>query len=179
MKKFFPLVVSCFLFGCVAEDVSTSISSADTSSGGDTAKVEFETKAVRLSQDVVSVDQSADITSVVLPVECTVSCDDGKACTDDSCDTKNGQCVNTSKDWDCLECKEDWDCKLIVNTCHDDKLWHWDGWTGVCQSNHTCISTHYTQPCPDDGNPCTTEGCGYDDGDEICLHTAIPNCTSP
>ncbi len=177
MKIFFLTMVSLFTFGCMAEEFSDSgqVSVADAA-GGDATKVEFETKAVRLQQaDVASADQSADTTSVGAPIACTVSCDDGNACTDDTCDTKVGQCVYTSKGWDCWPCKTDLDCKLGMKTCQDGMI-HKDGYD-TCKPDKTCLIFHKVEACPDDGNTCTFEECSYnDDNDVICNSIPIKDC---
>ncbi|MCX6779563.1 MAG: hypothetical protein NT034_00050 [Candidatus Magasanikbacteria bacterium] len=88
-------------------------------------------------------------------------------------------CVNV---WavGCMPCDEGDDCQGIVQTCHDgDPLWHYDGWMGKCLPNLTCPEFHKLIAC-DDGNPCTLElGCGYDDGDDVCLSAPITGCTAP
>jgi len=171
------MVFFFLLFGCVAEDISSSVLVADSSSSGDTTKVESETKVVRLQQaDVAtSADQSVDTTPVDVPIDCTISCDDGIACTDDTCDTTIGQCVNTSKGWDCWPCESDEDCKLGMKTCQNDDLIHKDGYD-ICLPNKTCLVFHETEKCPDDGNPCTKEACTTEDDAVFCESTPIVGC---
>ena len=90
----------------------------------------------------------------------TLPCDDGKVCTDDSCDPKSG-CVfviNASAcDADGSVCTEKDSCKngLCIagpkkdcndsNDCTDDS----------CDAKKGCVNAANTAKC-DDGNPCTT-----------------------
>lgn len=119
------------------------------------------------------VDAYGDATVVDAPVSCS-TCDDNNPCTTDSCEA--GQCVHTSKSWDCWPCQSDEDCKIGMKTCQEDGLIHKDGYD-FCLSDKTCHTFHQVEECPDDNDPCTADGCSYnDDNDVICEHQAVPNC---
>jgi len=81
-------------------------------------------------------------------IEINRNCDDGNACTVDSCDPTLG-CVHTA-----LTCQSD--------SCN----------TRVCNSTVGCVSTPVN--C-DDANPCTSDTCSIGTG---CSHTVIPSCGS-
>ncbi len=114
-------------------------------------------------------------TPVDVPIDCTSSCDDNKACTVDTCDMKTGECVNTSKGWDCWPCATDTDCQLGMVTCQDDDLIHEDGYS-VCLPDKTCETFHKATACPDDGNPCTKEACTTEDDFVFCESKPIVGC---
>jgi len=149
------------IVGCVVDEAPLSHVSVASASGG---QPEF---AVLVAADEHPVDAS---------VGCTSSCDDNNACTADICDA--GQCVHQWAEG-CMPCQPGDECGGIVQTCRaGDPIWHYDGWMGKCLSNNTCPEFHKDVAC-DDGDPCTTDGCGYDDGDDVCLSTPITGCTAP
>ena len=92
---------------------------------------------------------------------CTVDseCDDGNVCTDDSCDSGTGTCVNTDNTASC----DDGDACTTADTCSagscvggappncDDANVCTDD---SCDSGTGCVNTNNTAPC-DDGAYCT------------------------
>jgi hypothetical protein len=80
-------------------------------------------------------------------VDCPNNCDDGLACTFDSCNVNDGTCVHTPYD-----CNDN-------NACTTDVC---DPATGTCVSTFAC----------DDGNVCTNDSCAPASG---CVHTANTN----
>ena len=81
-----------------------------------------------------------------------IDCDDGDACTDDSCDPATGTCVNTPN----IDCDDG-------DACTDDSC---DPATGTCVNtpNFDC----------DDGDACTDDSCNPATG--LCEHGASPSC---
>jgi hypothetical protein len=107
-------------------------------------------------------------------------CDDDNECTEDSCDSCNGGCQNTSRPYDCRPC--DWNGApgvCVSGACGENLC------EGVaCDDGNLC--THGECDCRDgtcgfmpvscsDGNSCTEDSCDPDTG---CNHTAYPDGTS-
>lgn len=155
------LVLVLTLSGCIVDE--TSLSPSLTTSAN---KQEF---GVLVSVDGYSL--SPDVTPVNAPAGCTSSCDDGNACTTDTCDVMTGKCTNTSKSWDCWPCATDEDCSLGMVTCQGDGLIHEDGY-GVCLPDKTCEVFHKTKSCDDD-NPCTVDGCTTEDDIVSCENIVV------
>ena len=133
---------------------------------------------------------------VTVPQCAPGSCDDGNACTDDSCEADVG-CVHTALDCDdgnaCTDdsCEADLGCVHTALDCDDGNLCTDDS----CSAAAGCASVASTKPC-DDGDACTvgekcSEGkcgsgkallcddgtaCTVDDCDTAtgCTHDAAP-----
>ena len=76
------------------------------------------------------------LASSFAPCSGASQCDDGDACTVDTCEA--GACVHAA-----LDCGAD--------PCA----------SGTCDPERGCVSAgHYGMPCADDGNPCTLDQCG-------------------
>jgi hypothetical protein len=86
-------------------------------------------------------------------------CDDSDNCTDDWCDIGTGVCHN-----DPVVCPDPDEC----NTAACDPA----GMPGNCDDVQPKPDG---TPCPDDGDPCTTDECIAG----VCEHTPIPNCDIP
>jgi len=98
------------------------------------------------------------IDSCVEPTGCThtaVNCNDGNACTQDLCDVQQG-CVHVA----IAEC-----CRTVADCGHDACT------TGVQCVGNVCTGGQAAS-C-DDADPCTVDGC---DGTTGCTHTAIAGC---
>jgi len=158
------VLLVCVLAGCVVEQ--TPLAPEQTVS----QKQNF---GVLVIADYADAAQSA--TPVDTPISCTSSCDDNNTCTVDTCDTKTGACVNTSKGWDCWPCATDEDCNLGMVTCQGDDLIHEDGYT-ICLPDKTCEVFHKTTKCLDDGNPCTKDACTTEDDFVFCESVKIVGC---
>jgi hypothetical protein len=118
--------------------------------------------------------------STVTVVACPASCDDNNPCTDDSCNTTNGTCINTNDDTnacsDGSECTTNDACVAGAcvggaapncddgNVCTDDS----------CNPNVAggCVNTNNTAPCSD-GSECTT---GDTCSGGACVGGPAPNC---
>jgi hypothetical protein len=96
-------------------------------------------------------------------------CDDGDACTDDSCDPQTGQCVHAPHDCDDNDpctidfCHPQFGCFHAPVVCDDDDLCTTDACnpqTGECE---------FIPIDCDDNNPCTVDSCEAGE----CLHTSI------
>lgn len=74
----------------------------------------------------------------------TVGCDDGNACTDDSCDPQDGGCLGVNDD---------------TNTCSDGNAC----FTGELCSNGSCVPGTTPVDC-NDNNPCTVDSCDPNTG---------------
>ena len=89
-------------------------------------------------------------------------CDDANPCTDDSCDTGTGACINLSNSAPCDDknaCTEDdvcaaKACKGSPLDCDDDVACTQD----TCDPASGCVNSTQGGPC-DDGNPCTLDVC--------------------
>ena len=99
---------------------------------------------------------------------CTTAadCDDGNACTTDSCDA--GACAYATIA-DCVPCTTAADCD-DGNGCSTDTC----SANGVCEhvAQEGCIPCTTAADC-DDRNPCTTDACGAAGS---CQISAIPGC---
>src|SRR5438477_6471677 len=99
---------------------------------------------------------------------CTTAadCDDGNACTTDSCDA--GACAYATIA-DCVPCTTAADCN-DRNPCTTDTC----SANGVCEhvAQEGCIPCATAADC-DDRNPCTTDACGAAGS---CQISAIPGC---
>ncbi len=99
---------------------------------------------------------------------CTTAadCDDGNACTTDSCDA--GACTYATIA-DCVPCTTAADCD-DRNPCTTDTC----SANGVCEhvAQEGCIPCATAADC-DDRNPCTTDACGAAGS---CQISAIPGC---
>ena len=85
-----------------------------------------------------------------------VLCDDNNACTDDACDTGNGQCVSTNDD---------------SNTCTDG-----DG----CSQTDTCQAGQCVGSNPvlcEDSNACTDDACNPETGQCLFIPDASSTCS--
>jgi len=128
------------------------------------------------------------------------TCDDGNACTTDTCDHATGchhtdmpGCCQTAADCnDSNGCTID-GCTQATGTCTHTDLPDCVPCTGVAQcddgdgcTDDSCNAfgrcAHSSRPgcvpCSgpgqcDDGDPCTTDACG---GDGSCTHAAVPSC---
>jgi len=122
---------------------------------------------------------ACDDTSDTKDGVCPATCDDGKDCTDDRCDTETGQCVHVPRDV-AEACRQDSHCDdgdpCTTDTCAFDVA-------GGCPELQRC---HHEQlpgcrSCPqfpsqcDDADPCTTDSCG---ADLICRYTSYDFCDS-
>ena len=118
-------------------------------------------------------------------------CNDGNACTRDSCNIATGQCSNTP----IPGCSEPVCGNGVVEageTCDDGNTVNGDGCSATCQVE-TCTSSaqcNDSNPCTtdacvggvcthtavncNDNNPCTTDGCDAMNG--ACYHTPIAGC---
>lgn len=84
-----------------------------------------------------------------------LDCDDGNACTEDSCDPDTAACENP--------------VLADATTCEVD------GGPGVCEAGLCAAATCQDLDC-DDGNPCTDDEC---DPDSVaCQHLALPDATT-
>ena len=92
--------------------------------------------------DACTTDQCVETVCVFTPIDVPTVCDDGNACTAESCDPATG-CENTP------ECVLDTDCD-DSDACTVD----------TCSADGCCVFTPIDVPrgC-DDGNACTAEGC--------------------
>ncbi|MEM7449618.1 MAG: hypothetical protein AAF355_15390 [Myxococcota bacterium] len=104
-----------------------------------------------------------------------VACDDGIACTSDSCDPNTGGCVSTADDAACTaeangSCDPDNGCQYplcnatncaddtgscTVASCAGDQCVR----TSLCSDSETCCGGECVSLGCDDGNPCTSDSC--------------------
>lgn len=100
-------------------------------------------------------DQDAGpIEADVPPPKCPTNCDDGEACTTDSCNKGTGNCIHAAvaNQTPCLDDGE----ACTADGCVAGKCGH---------------LAKYGNPCTDDGNVCTDDKCGPDKtGAGKCLH---------
>ncbi len=132
------------------------------------------------------------------------NCNDGNACTDDSCDPVSGNCVHVNNSAPCSDGNACTTGDMCSNgACTGTSTNCDDGNPGTDDSCDTatgaCVHTPNSNPCNDgnacttgdvysngvcsgtpkncdDGNLCTDDSCDAATGD--CLHTPIPNCTA-
>jgi len=111
------------------------------------------------------------------PCPCTdnMQCDDGNACTDNTCDPAAG-CVYSPITCDdgnaCINdnCDPATGCVHSPITCDDRNVCTDDS----CDRDSGCVNTNNTNACADDGNPCTNDICN---GNGACTHPPItPIC---
>ncbi len=100
------------------------------------------------------------------------NCNDGIACTDDSCDEVANVCVNTANDGLCdngLFCDGSETCNAAIG-CQAGTAPNCDDGIGCTadscdEANNTCVNAGNNAAC-DDGNPCTLDVCA----DNGCTH---------
>ncbi|MCK9420524.1 MAG: hypothetical protein M0R70_14225 [Nitrospirae bacterium] len=114
---------------------------------------------------------------------CPASCDDGNACTEDSCDVATGTCVHTpvapccTTAADCNDnniCTKD-ECAgsmcvytaIVPAQCNDNNMCTNDGCT-----NNACTHSATVPASCNDNDSCTTDTCT----NNTCGHTAVANC---
>lgn len=101
---------------------------------------------------------ACSIDSCVEPVGCSyalLNCNDGNPCTTDECNAATG-CAN----------------EPLAGCCRSND----DCGAGACMLGRTCVASTCTAGIPrdcDDGNRCTTDTCEPATG---CLHQAVPAC---
>ena len=94
-----------------------------------------------------------------------LDCQDGNACTDDTCDEASG-CVHTPREG-CTGCQGNAEC-ADTNPCTADVC---DA--GICRNTliPDCTPCTSVEVC-DDGDPCTDDACT----DDVCGHVSRPGC---
>src|SRR5262249_11428703 len=114
------------------------------------------------------------------------SCDDGNACTTDSCDQAGG-CVHVAISG-CSACASAADCNdgnaCTTDACVSGRCTHGPLADGAscddrryCDGAETCRAGVCTAGPPvrcDDGNPCTADAC--DETHRTCTHAAVAGC---
>lgn len=89
-----------------------------------------------------------------------INCDDGNACTDDSCDPDTGKCAHQNNAAPCDDGNDcttddtctDGTCAGAARNCDDDN----DCTDDSCNPATGCVNANNAAPC-DDGNACTTD----------------------
>lgn len=109
-----------------------------------------------------------------------IPCDDGIACTSDSCDEATSACVSTPLDTSCddgIACNGTETCDPTLDCQPGEPLVCDDGndcTTDFCDDIVGCTVEHTTGPCDDDGDTCTDDVCG----DGVCTHPDNGTCES-
>ncbi len=171
-------------FGCTHTAMNCDDGDACTSDGckSDTGCVhEFIEGCCRKDADCLPETDKCTMNRLCVNTFCTlgtpIDCDDGDACTTDSCDSQTG-CSHTSIP----------DCRTTTQpTCHTDA-----DCTIPCATGRTCSGGTCTNGSPvvcDDGDPCTTDSCdpahgcitgartGFDVLACVCERVDPPPCT--
>ncbi len=132
------------------------------------------------------------------------NCNDGNACTDDSCDPVSGNCVHVNNTASCSDGNACTTGDMCSNgVCAGTPVNCDDGNPGTDDSCNTatgaCVHTPNSNACDDgnactindvysnglcsgtpincdDGNLCTTDSCNTATG--VCVHTPVPNCVA-
>ena len=113
------------------------------------------------------------------------SCDDGVACTDDTCDATQGRCGHAPNDSRCGHgqyCSSTTSCEDVVPCTADGDCAHVPG--DACTGTSTCDTARgrcvrgASHDCSD-GDACTVDTCAISGGAPMCAHRPADTASDP